>query len=56
MFCWCGGSLALNEDIVRSRCGGQEATLPPIEKNCFFSSFGEYCTILIGFDPSQFIY
>jgi len=50
--CFCGGSdsLAPNEDIVRLKCGRGEAILPAFEKKLFFSSFGDFCTILIDLD------
>ena len=63
--CFCGGSdsLAPNKDIVRSRCGGRDATLQSFEKGKerkFFKKTkkilyfglvsGESCTILADFD------
>ena len=65
VFCWCGGSLAPNEDIVRSRCGKREVMLQAFEKGkkerkffrknkrfYVFSCFSEFfSTILINFDP-----
>jgi len=47
-FCyWCGGFLAHNEDIVRSRCEGGEpySLLKNLKNIVVFSDFGEFCTI-----------
>jgi len=49
VFCWCGGSLAPNEDIVRLRCGAGEAILAAFEKN-YFCWFWVVLYYLTGLD------
>ena len=48
MFCWHGGSLAPNVDIVRFRCGGGVATLPAKSFSCFWGGFVLFWSTLIS--------
>ena len=49
IFCWHGGSLAPNVDIVRFRCGGEVAMLPTKSFSCFLSDFVLFWSTLIPF-------
>ena len=49
LFCWHGGSLALNVDIVRFRCGAGVATFPTKSFSYFLGDFVLFWSSLILF-------